>query len=299
MRCSSNTHEPTTKLLIVYAITIFATLTGPCAMAKDSATANAPQLLIAQTNEQTATPAPPLVTEPAPQTADNTLFYAYLQDNPAETAGPFYEFFKDKPFVKDVLIPHDPSDRKFRPMLQMRYWWNQQPHTFLPTVVFCTFVAWVFWFLMPEKLAQSQNAIRTGFWQCALTGFFCATVWMLFCRAIFLTHLGWPLGVLSTGCFQASLLVGLSVIISMIGHAFAVLLRLRHLPFLNNPAVLRVTELLIGSVFCGLILMLPSPGIMPHATMRILFLFAGLGMGALFKVLKDKPVESTSVAGNS
>lgn len=223
--------------------------------------------------------------------SDMTLFYAYLTDNPVEPSGPLYDFFKDKPVVKDVLMPRVRSDRKFRPMLQMRVWWEQKQR-FVPVVAFCTFIAWVCWFLFPSKLGRAQDAIRTGFWRCALTGFFCTTVWLVFNRAVFFTHIGWPLGILSTGVFQAGLLVGLSVIISMIGHALAVLFRLKHIPLLGtNPAALRVTELLIGSIACGGILMLPSPAAMPHATMRLLFMFAVLGMGGVFKALREKVVE--------
>lgn len=245
----------------------------------------------AQPAEEQPTGTQPVeVNTSAPDTPqDYSLFYAYLQDNPNEPAGPFYEFFKEKPVFKDVLIPRNNADRKFRPMLQMRFWWDQ-PQRFPAAVAFCTFVAWIFWFLVPEKLSQAQAAIRSGFWRCALTGFFCGTVWMLFSRAVFLTHVGWPLGIVSTGLFQATLLLGLSVIISMIGHALAVLLKLRNIPFLGTrPEVMRIVELLLGSTICGLILLLPSPALMPHATMRLLFLFAVLGMGAVFKVSRQQP----------
>ncbi|MBY0546642.1 MAG: hypothetical protein K2W95_05090 [Candidatus Obscuribacterales bacterium] len=220
---------------------------------------------------------------------DNTLFYAFLDDSPRDAGGPLYDLLKDKVFFKDYLMPHDRVDRKFRPMAQLRFWWDQ-PQKFLPAVAFCTFIAWVFWFLIPQKLTMAQDAIRGGFWKCFGSGFFCVGIWLLFNRAVFLTHVGWPLGIVSAACFQAGLLIGFSVIVSMIGHAFAVLARVKHWPLVSqNAQAVRVIELLIGSICCAGIIMVPSPAALPHASMRLLFLFAVLGLGAVCRVYRQAP----------
>lgn len=228
------------------------------------------------------------------KTDDHTFFYAFLGGNPRESGGPLYEYFRDKPLFKDILIQPDANDHKFRPMVQMRYWWDT-PQRFLPTAAFCTFIAWLFWFLIPDKLRRAEDAVRAEFWKCFVTGFFCVAVWLLFNRAAFLTHVGWPLGIVSTACFQAGLLVGLSVTISMIGHAFSVVLRLRKWPLVcERPKVGRALELLIGSLFCAALIMLPTPAPIPHATMRLMFLFALLGLGALCRVIRGAAAPSSA-----
>ena len=292
--------ERVCRLLLIWAVVCVAALScASSAYAQEaSGSSNNSQLLLSQNSE----PLPADSAAPLPQSGleqtcagdDNTLFFAYLKDSEKEVGGPLYDFLKEKQFFKDVLIPVDSVDRKFRPMLQMRFWWDS-PQKFVPAIAFCTLIAWVCWFLLPEKLTKAQAAIRAGFWRCFLSGFFCATVWLLCTRAVFLTHVGWPLGIVSTGLFQAGLLLGLSVIISMIGHAFCVLARVGNRAFVaTRPQVIRVIELLIGSICCAGIMMLPTPDPLPHATMRLLFLFAVLGLGAFCKVFKEKD-EATSV----
>lgn len=222
-----------------------------------------------------------------PAAGDHTMFYAFLDDSPPDAGGPLYDFLKDKAPFKGVLAPQEGVERKFRPMAQLRFWWSQ-PQRFLPAVAFCTLIAWVFWFLIPEKLTRAQDAIRGGFWKCFLSGFLCVGIWMLFNRAVFLTHVGWPLGIVSAACFQAGLLIGFSVIVSMIGHAFAVLTRVRQWPLVSKSAqAVRVIELLIGSICCAGLIMVPSPAVLPHASMRLLFLFAVLGLGAVCRVYRQ------------
>lgn len=224
---------------------------------------------------------------------DNTLFYAFLDDSPRDAGGPLYDFFKGMAPFKHYLMPQDKVDRKFRPMAQLRFWWDQPQH-FFPAVAFCTFIAWVFWFLIPQKLTLAQDAIRGGFWKCFGSGFFCVGIWLLFNRAVFLTHVGWPLGIVSAACFQAGLLIGFSVIVSMIGHAFAVLARVKHWPLVSKSAqAVRVIELLIGSVCCAGLIMVPSPAALPHASMRLLFLFAVLGLGAVCRVWRQSSNPTT------
>lgn len=244
------------------------------------------EVTLAQTN--TEQPAESGTSASVTDDSDTTLFYALLQDSPTESSGPFLDTVRNLPLLKDLAIARDVPDHKFRPLLQLRHWWNQ-PQRFLPSVAFCAIVAWIFWFLIPEKLTRAQATIRAEFWKSALTGFCCVAVWLLFTRTIFLTHIGWPLGIVSTGCFQAALLIGFSVIVSMIGNAFAVLLHLKHWNFIaTRPELLRVVELLLGSIVCGAIIMIPTPGLLPHATMRLLFVFAILGLGGVFKAFRQK-----------
>src|SRR5438309_1068042 len=49
---------------------------------------------------------------------DQTMFYAFLQGDSGNSGGAIYDFFRDKPLVREIIGAHNNVERKFRPMLQ-------------------------------------------------------------------------------------------------------------------------------------------------------------------------------------
>lgn len=231
---------------------------------------------------------PVSITDPADD--EDMLFYAFLKNDPSQ-APPFIAAFGNNDFVKNFLLSTNREDAQFRPMLQWRRW-AEQKQPFLRSWLFCLFTSWSFWILIPKKLQAAEQVCRKEFWTCQLNGFALAGICLILARAAFLTHLGWPLGILLIALFQLGLLLGLTIIVSLSGHRIALLLRLGKWPlFSSRRGLCRFGELFLGTLLCAAILQIPVLGDLPRIGTRLVALFCLLGLGSLYKCLKGQ--EST------
>ncbi|MBX9688313.1 MAG: hypothetical protein K2X27_16510 [Candidatus Obscuribacterales bacterium] len=214
---------------------------------------------------------------------EQTYFYAFLEEDHSALGGPLYEMLKEKAGLRDLIQKQMPQERKFRPMLQWRRWADSKQR-FLPSFLFLSLVSLISWLLLPKFLQSAAEESRTMFWRSFGTGFLLACISMTFLRAIFISQIGWPLGIVTAALIQAFGLLGLSVSIYNLGHSLSLILLLNRVKvFAEKPALKLSFELLAGSCFAALILLLPGFASLPRAGTRILALFALLGAGALYR----------------
>ncbi len=219
---------------------------------------------------------------------DQTLFFAFLGEDPQALQGPFVRYLKDKPILKDIISPQNPLERKFRPMLQWRRW-ADKTHRFMPSFLFIAFISTLCWSFFPLKMQAAAEESKKSFWKSFATGLLIAAVTMLTTRAVFLSELGWPLGILIAGLSQAAMLIGLSLTIYNLGHSILLILHLNKIPALaQNAACHRICDLIAGSLLAALLLQIPSIGLLPRPGSRLLAFFALLGIGAIYRELKAK-----------
>lgn len=210
-------------------------------------------------------------------------FYAFLSDKNLEPSGPVYGYLKDKPFFQAFMKDGQIGENKFRPVLQWRHWADKR-QPFFASLVFCFFVSLLLWSLAPGKLKAAESSAKTEFWPSFGFGLLATGLIVFSARTFFLTHIGWPLGIVTMAGFQLSLLIGLAIAVSLLGHAVVVLIKVKDLGiFKNNPVCLRFWEYLIGALICALILQIPAPTGLPQPGTRILALMAILGFGALVR----------------
>ena len=222
------------------------------------------------------------------ESAQETYFFAFLAEDPQPLRGGLLEYFRNKPVARDFITPHDPLDRRFRPMLQWRRWADRRQR-FVPALLFISFVSILGWSLIPGTMQSAAEESRNTFWRSFGTGVLLAAVTMILTRAVFHTQLGWPLGILLAGLSQAAMLAGLSIAVYNIGHSVLLILQVRKLSvFSKNPAAFRICELLTGSLMAALLLQIPPLGAIPQVGTRFLALFALLGVGAIFRILKQR-----------
>lgn len=228
-----------------------------------------------QTKEQSTT-----------DSSDLTYFFAFLAEDPQPLRGGIVEYFRDKPFARDFISPHDKEERKFRPMLQWRRWADRHQR-FFPALGFIAFTSTLIWSLIPGILQAASEESRKSFWRCFGTGALMAALTMILTRSVFQTQLGWPLGILLAGLSQAAMLVGLAVAVFNLGHSVLLLAQLNKINALSkNPAAFRVGELLVGSLLAALLLQIPPLGPVPQVGTRLLALFALLGVGSIYRILR-------------
>jgi hypothetical protein len=225
--------------------------------------------------------------ENAKEEFNKTLFYAFLKEDPSAPNGPVYEYLKDKPFISDVIVPRNAMERKFRPMMQWRSW-AERPQPIVPATLFIGLLSFVCSWLMPQKMKECAKECRSKFWKCFGTGALVAVIWTILTRSIFLTEIGWPLGVLLNALFQAAMLTGFSVAVFLLGNSLNAILRIHRLPLLDNkPNHQLIADLIVGSLAAALILQIPDFDDIPRIGSRLLALFAVLGMGSLYRIHKN------------
>lgn len=219
---------------------------------------------------------------------EQTMFYAFLKEDSSQLGGPLYEFFKNKPIVREILNPHTRMERKFRPMLQWRRWADRhQP--FIPSFLFLGTVGFVLWFLLPSVMQSAAEECRSSFWKCFGTGLVIAIITMVLLRAIFLSQLGWPLGIVIAGCSQAAMLSGLSLAIYNLGHAVLLLVQYKKISAIaNSPSLARASDIVMGALLAAIVLQIPAFGILPRPGTRLLALFGLLGIGAIFRAIRRR-----------
>ena len=223
-----------------------------------------------------------------PAMLNKTLFYAFIEEDPAGMNGPAYDLLKDKAFFKDLIVPHNENERKFRPMLQWRAWANQR-QKFLPSLLFLGFFSFLGWWLIPSRLSAAAKECRSDFWKSVGTGILLGVLTVTANRTIFLTEIGWPLGILIAGAFQGAMLAGLAVAVFILGNSVNALIRLHKLPLIAaKPTCSLNCDLITGSVLSALILQIPQLGDIPRIGTRLLALFALLGLGALYRQYRAK-----------
>lgn len=225
--------------------------------------------------------------ENAKNSFNKTLFYAFLEEDPSAPNGPVYDYLKDKPFISDIIVPRNEMERKFRPMMQWRSWAERQ-QPFIPATLFICLLSFVCSWLMPQKMKECARECRSNFWKSFGSGALVAVIWTVLTRSIFLTEIGWPLGVLLNALFQAAMLTGFSVAVFLLGNSLNAVFKVHRLHQLENkPNHQLVSDLVIGSLAAALILQIPEVGDIPKIGSRLLALFAVLGLGALYRIHKN------------
>lgn len=216
--------------------------------------------------------------------ANKTMFYAFLEEDPSAPNGPIYDYLKDKPFIRDIIVPHNAMERKFRPMMQWRAW-AEKPQGFVASALFICLISFVCSWLLPQKMKEATKECHANFWKSFGTGGLIAVIWTILTRSIFLTEIGWPLGVLLNALFQAAMLTGFSVVVLLLGNSLNAILRIHRLPQLNTKANhLLIADLIVGSLTAALILQIPSFGDIPRIGARLVALFALLGLGSIYRI---------------
>jgi hypothetical protein len=224
---------------------------------------------------------------------DQTLFFAFLQENSAAAEGPLVEIVKDKPLIRDFIKPRSSLERKFRPMLQMRTWANKKQR-FLPSFAFLCLIGFICWWIFPTHLQSAVEECRKSFWKCFGAGLLISMIAMTVVRAVFLTQIGWPLAILLVGLSEGAMLVGLSLSVYNLGHAVTLISRINKIPLLaTSPAWARAIDIVIGAFLSSLLLLIPAFGNLPRCGTRLLALFAVLGLGAIYKELKNRRQQSS------
>lgn len=219
---------------------------------------------------------------------NQTFFFAFLEEDPNAPNGPVYDYLKDKPFIRDIIVPHNAMERKFRPMMQWRAW-AEKPQGFVASTLFIALVSFVCSWLFPKKIKEAARECRTNFWKSFGSGSLIAIVWTILTRSIFLTEIGWPLGVVLNALFQAAMLGGFSVVVLLLGSSLNAILKIHRLEQLNEkPAYLLVADLLVGSISAALILQIPGFGDIPRIGARLIALFAVLGLGSIYRIRANK-----------
>ncbi len=223
---------------------------------------------------------------------DQTYFYAFLQDNPSGPEGPLLQMFKDQPAIKNLILPRNSLERKFRPMLQLKAWADKKQR-FFPSLFFLCLVGFLSWAVCPAQLQLAAEECRKNFWKSFGTGLILAMICMTLARTVFLSQIGWPFGIVLIGVSQGVALLGLSVALYNLGHAVSLLLRLNRISFLtSSPSRARASDVFIGCILSALILLIPPFGHFPPWGTRLLSFFALLGVGALYRELKRRQRQS-------
>ena len=219
---------------------------------------------------------------------DETMFYAFLEEDNSQAHGPLYEFFRSRQSVRVLLGPDSRVERRSRPMMQWRRWADRRQR-FTPALLFILGVSFLYWFILPGIMQTAAEECKKSFWKSFGSGLLLAIIAMSLLRSVLVTQFGWPFGILLAGVSQAAMLAGLSVAIYNMGHAVILLSGLRKLKVLSaRPKVLRVCDILAGALLSALILQIPGIGMMPRCGTRLLALFALLGIGALCRVIKKR-----------
>ncbi len=214
---------------------------------------------------------------------DSVYFYAFLENNEDLPPAPILEFLKDKPVFQELINKARWEDRRFRPMMQWYYWANK-PEPFLPALLFSLLSTLITWSIFPRWLSAGESACRQNFWKSLGTGVLVAAVAVIFMRAVFLSQIGWSLGIFVSAVFQLGLLCGYGVAVSLVGSSASYYLRLDKWPFLNaHQDARRVAELSLGVLVCVLLLQIPGVGCLPRIGTRLVALLAVLGAGGLYK----------------
>lgn len=214
------------------------------------------------------------------------MFFAFLREDKKALDGPFVNLLKDKPLVQDIISPRDRVARKYRPMLQWKRWADKKQRL-IPALFLIGMVSLLFWSLFPVKLQEAVVECKSHYWRCFGIGVLILAFSSMLARAVFVTEIGWPLGILITGLTQCALLAGLSVVVYNLGHSMMLLSQLSKISFLaNNPARARVCDLLLGTLLIALLLKIPALGPLPQLGTRLVSFFALLGLGAIFRICK-------------
>jgi len=220
------------------------------------------------------------------------LFFAFLSEDKQVLDGPLVQILKDKPVIRDMISPRDRVARKYRPMLQWKRW-ADKTQRLIPSLFLIGIVSFLCWSLFPVKFQSAVSESKTSYWRCFGTGVLLLAFSSMFARAVFITEIGWPLGILITGLTQGILLAGLSVVVYNLGHSTFLLTRLSKLSlFSENPSRARTCELLLGTLLATLILKIPELGPLPQLGTRLISFFALLGAGALFRIWKKETSKS-------
>jgi hypothetical protein len=188
-----------------------------------------------------------------------------------------------------VMAP--PQETKFdlnlmrRPLLAFRIWANR-PKPFIPSFLFCLIVSSAAWAFMSKPLTSAGSFCRKRFWRSLFLGVF-ATIFAVFlARLLFLTQIGTPLAICLAGALQLGLLLGLSVVSSLLGEA--VLTKFGQSESLaSSPRAKRLLELAIGALIFALLLRIPGVFGLPRIGVRVVLLICQLGLGGLIYTKKS------------
>lgn len=231
--------------------------------------------------------------EAAGNNSDQTMFYAFLQEDHGN-AGPIYNFIKSHPNLKALFGPRSNLERKFRPMMQWRRW-AEKRQRFVPAFLFIGCISFLIWFFLPAHMQSAAEECRKSFWKCFGVGLLAAFITLSVLRAVFISEIGWPLGIVIAGVSQAVVLAGLSVSMYNLGHSVLLLLRITKISAIaNRPSLARALDIFAGALVAALLLQIPPIWDLPRCGSRLLALFALLGVGALCREYKRRLAGSST-----
>lgn len=224
----------------------------------------------------------PSLAQPASDSGAETATYGQEADTPRlpiRLPGWLADFRSDR-------------DLRHRPLLAFRIWANQ-PKRYLPSFLFCLATSICAWALLPGRLSAARTTCARRFWRSMFIGVFVCLMTVLYARALFATGIGTPLAFLLLAALELGLLLGLSLIISVIGKAVFARITFMSPGLLDKrPIVKCAIELTTGAALIGCLLLIPGFFGLPRIGVRLVALLCGLGFGACLIAAR------TSCAGN-
>jgi hypothetical protein len=230
--------------------------------------------------------------------AERETEQAVQNDSGHETSGDYaflnmYSPIPKSEFVKWLKSTGWPDRRgwlsgkpAFRPFAHWVAWANKrQPARFaLPFLFVMTLVSWTF---LPRRMEIAETECTLHYWRSLGLGCVVALIALGVMRCILVTQIGWPLGILTVGAFQLSVILGGAIVDSIIGKSIFNLLKLDRRDFFAKHTFLRSSlQYLSGAVVLTALLQLGAPFGLPRMGTRLVLLLCMAGLGALFRSRK-------------
>ena len=173
----------------------------------------------------------------------------------------------------------------FRPFASWTRWINNRV-LFFPSASFILVASLLSWYFAPQLMDQAESESEKNYWRSLGTGLVAIVCSMMLIRSVLITLIGWPFAIILIGIMQLFLVLGISVIASIIGRSISFYAKVPSWSwFATRRNALRLFELTIGSVVIALLLQLGSPGGLPRVGTRLALLVAILGTGAILRII--------------
>ena len=216
-------------------------------------------------------------------TTDSAYNYAFLNNTAMVPKSAILRWLQKKNMVPE----HWQAEAKpaFRPFASWTRWINNRV-LFFPSASFILVASLLSWYFAPQLMDQAESESEKNYWRSLGTGLVAIVCSMMLIRSVLITLIGSPLAIILIGIMQLFLVLGISVITSMIGRSISFYAKVPSLSwFATRRNALRLCELTIGSVVIALLLQLGSPGGLPRVGTRLALLVAILGTGAILRII--------------
>ena len=215
---------------------------------------------------------------------DETVLPPVPATPPATTIGEEFQAVPLPAWLAGQTLAGDIRQQPFR------YWryWSNEPKPFAPTFLFCLTTSALAWLIAPAWLERAEGASRRRFWRTLLIGLTLVCVALGLARLLFLTHIGQALAVLVIGVVELGLLAGLAAASSLIGGALIGRLCPPYRSWQpRRPFVRRAAAVALGTAVITALVLLPGLGHLPRVGIRLVMLFACLGLGGLWLAVRE------------